>query len=64
MNIGEKIKEIRDEYGYSMDQVITKLKAEGVDINKSTLSRIENGERQKIDATFLVAMCNVFKYNF
>ncbi|MGL5592994.1 MAG: XRE family transcriptional regulator [Cetobacterium sp.] len=64
MNVGEKIKEIRDEYGYSMDQVIMKLKAEGVDINKSTLSRIENGERQKIDATFLVAMCNIFKYNF
>ncbi len=64
MNIGKKIKEIREEYGYSQDQVVEKLKLEGIDINKSTLSRIENEERQKIDAAFLVAISHVFKYNF
>lgn len=64
MNIGKEIKKIRELRSYTMDQLIQKLKEEGSDINKSTLSRIENDERQKIDAGLLISLSHVLKYNF
>lgn len=43
LNLGKNIKKIREDKGYSLDEF---SKASGLDLNKSTLSAIENGKQQ------------------
>jgi len=43
LNLGKNIKKAREEKGYSLDEF---SKASGLDLNKSTLSAIENGKQQ------------------
>ena len=64
MKIAELIKQKRTEKGWSIDKVVEELKLKGIDINKSSLSRIENGDRQKIDSGLLVALANIYNFNF
>lgn len=62
--IPELLKEIREKKQMTMDRVVEELAKQGIDINKSSLSRIENGDRQKIDATLLVGLSNLYNFNF
>lgn len=64
MKIGELIKQKRVEKGWSIDKVVEELKIKGIDINKSSLSRIEKGETQKIDSALLATLANIYKFNF
>ncbi len=58
------IKEKREEQGLILEDVVAKLKKQGVDITISGLHRVESGGRQKIDANLLVGLSNVLDYNF
>ena len=62
--IFEMLKIVRNKRNLSMDKVVELLSKQGIDINKSSLSRIENGERQKIDSSLLVALSNLYHFNF
>jgi transcriptional regulator with XRE-family HTH domain len=62
--LGEKIKQKREEKGWSMEQLISELAREGFELNKSSLYRIENGERQKVDTMLMIKLSNIFNYNF
>lgn len=62
--ISELLKEKREEKNISLDKVVEELAKQGIDINKSSLSRIENGDRQKIDSTLLVGLSNLYHFNF
>lgn len=62
--ISELIKEARTKKDMSMDKVVEELSKKGIDINKSSLSRIENGDRQKIDSALLVELSNLYNVNF
>lgn len=62
--LGEKIKEKREDKNWSIDVLVEELQKENVDLNKSSISRIENGSRQKVDSALLVALSNIFNYNF
>lgn len=64
MKIGELIKQKRNEKNWSIDNVVEELKKRGIDINKSSLSRLENGDTQKIDSGLLVALANIYNFNF
>lgn len=64
MKIADLIRQKRTEKGWSIDKVVEELKLNGIDINKSSLSRIENGDRQKIDSGLLVALANIYNFNF
>lgn len=62
--ISDLIKEIRIKKDMSMDKVVEELSKQGIDITKSSLSRMESGDRQKIDSTLLVGLSNLFNFNF
>lgn len=62
--ISNLLKEIRTKNNMSMDKVVEELSKQGIDINKSSLSRIESGDRQKIDSTLLVGLSNLYHFNF
>jgi len=59
-----EIKKRREELGLYQEDVVDKLKKEGVDISISALSRIESMERQKIDTALLIALSKVLKKDF
>ena len=52
--VSDEIRKRREELGYYQEDVVEKLKKEGVDISISALSRIESGERQKLDSNLLL----------
>ena len=62
--ISDLLKETRLNKDMSMDKVVEELAKKGIDINKSSLSRIENGDRQKIDSALLVELSNLYNFNF
>lgn len=62
--ISELLKQARLQKNLSMDKVVEELSKQGIDINKSSLSRIENGDRQKIDSALLVELSNLYNFNF
>lgn len=62
--LGKKIKEKREENGMSLDKLVEELSQKGYDINKSSLSRMETNEKQKVDSLLIVALSNIFNYNF
>ena len=59
-----EIKRRREELGLYQEDVVDKLKKEGIDISISGLSRIESKERQKIDTALLVALSKILKKDF
>ena len=59
-----EIKKRREELGLYQEDVVDKLKKEGIDISISGLSRIESKERQKIDTALLIALSKILKKDF
>lgn len=59
-----EIKRRREELGLYQEDVVDKLKKEGIDISISGLSRIESKERQKIDTALLIALSKILKKDF
>ena len=59
-----EIKKRREELGLYQEDVVDKLKKEGIDISISWLSRIESKERQKIDTALLIALSKILKKDF
>ena len=55
-NLGQRIKELRTQHDLTVAQL-----AEKVGIDKSTLSRIENGKTQNIGAEQLISLCREFQ---
>lgn len=55
-NLGQRIKELRTQHDLTVAQL-----AEKVGIDKSTLSRIENGKTQNIGVEHLIALCREFQ---
>lgn len=55
-NLGQRIKELRTQHDLTVAQL-----AEKVGIDKSTLSRIENGKTQNIGAEQLISLCRGFQ---
>lgn len=64
LKIEEILKKKREEKGYSIEAVVQELKKYNIDVNKSTLSRIEKGERQKIDFGLMIALAQIYDFNF
>lgn len=64
MKLHELIRKKREERNMTIDKVVEELEKMGIDTTKSSLSRIENGERQKIDSALLVGLANLFDFNF
>lgn len=62
--VSDEIRKRREELGYYQEDVVEKLKKEGVDISISALSRIESGERQKLDSNLLIALSKILKKDF
>ena len=62
--VSDEIRKKREELGYYQEDVVEKLKKEGVDISISALSRIESGERQKLDSNLLIALSKILKKDF
>jgi transcriptional regulator with XRE-family HTH domain len=58
LKLGEAIKEIREKRGYSQEQL-----AEKMDINRSTISKIENG-KFGITVDYLVRFSIFLDYEF
>lgn len=42
---GQKIKELREQYGLSQEQLAAKLQLSGLNLNQKAISRIETGDR-------------------
>ena len=59
-----EIKRRREELGLYQEDVVDKLKKEGIDISISGLSRIESKERQKIDTALLIELSKILKKDF
>ena len=59
-----EIKKRREELGLYQEDVVDKLKKEGIDISISGLSRIESKETQKIDTALLIALSKILKKDF
>ena len=59
-----EIKRRREELGLYQEDVVDKLKKEGIDISISGLSKIESKERQKIDTALLIALSKILKKDF
>lgn len=58
LKIGDKIKQVREQRGYSQEQL-----ADLMDINRSTISKIENG-KFSITVDYLVRFSIVLDYEF
>jgi transcriptional regulator with XRE-family HTH domain len=58
LKLGDKIRQVRVERGYSQEQL-----AEMMDINRSTISKIENG-KFSITVDYLVRFSIVLDYEF
>jgi transcriptional regulator with XRE-family HTH domain len=58
MKLGDKIRQIREERGYSQEQL-----ADIMDINRSTISKIENG-KFSITVDYLVRFSIFLNYEF
>ena len=56
--VGPRVRELRHESGRrtTQEELVARLQADGVDIDQSALSRIENGERLVTDIEVL-ALC-------
>ncbi len=59
MNIGIKIKRLRESHRISQSELASML-----DIEQSHLSRIESGKTNKFTIQFLCKLCKVFHVNF
>lgn len=57
--IGQRIKGLRKERGWSQDQLIDVLQ-DKVPIGRNTLSSIENGNAKHFELSLLTALCEVF----
>ncbi len=62
--LGNKIRSKRENNNWSLEELSEKLRDIGIDINPSSLFRIEKGQRQKIDTTLLLGLNKVFNFNF
>ena len=62
--LGNKIRELRENKGWSLDKLSEELSKENLDVVSSTLFRIEKGQRKKIDTLLLLGLSKVFNYNF
>lgn len=58
--IGHRIRAERLATGWSQDELISRLKAQGAPLSRGTLSKIENGGVMGFDLNLLVALCNLF----
>jgi len=59
-DIGQKIKELRQEKGLSQNELVDILKKYNKMITRPTLSKIESG-KNKISAHMLMDFCDIFK---
>lgn len=59
-DIGERIKKLRKQRGWSQDQLIEILGTKS-SIGRNTLSAIENGNAKHFELSLLTAMCEVFE---
>ena len=58
--IGKKVTELRREQGWSQKDLMAKLQIQGVDINYSSLSKLE-GQTRTVTDRELVALSRIFK---
>lgn len=56
IEMGKRIREMRKQYGYTLDDVGQKI-----GIKKSTLSKLENGKIQRIDRAYIDKIARLFK---
>jgi transcriptional regulator with XRE-family HTH domain len=57
--LGYRLKNIREEIGYSQNEVVEKLLEKGISMSRETLSKIENNNRT-ISAIELKALCDIY----
>lgn len=62
MNIGEKLKQLRENNNMTRKDVTDKLKQFGIDISDKTLYGYESG-RNSTNADMFLALCQVYKCN-
>lgn len=62
MDIGEKLKQLREANGMTRKDVADKLKAFGIDISDKTLYGYESG-RNSANADMFLALCQIYKCN-
>lgn len=63
MKIGNNLRSLRKEYGYTQDQLIAQMARYGVDVTRSYYSRFETGELN-IPIQVLVALHQVYNCSY
>lgn len=58
--IGSQVRRLRSQRGWSQEQLTGKLQIEGLDISRSSIAKIENGQQAVFDFEFLF-FCRVFR---
>ncbi|MGC1479243.1 MAG: helix-turn-helix transcriptional regulator [Chthoniobacterales bacterium] len=58
--IGSQIRRLRSQRGWSQEQLTAKLQIEGLDISRSSVAKIENGQQAVFDFEVLF-FCRVFR---
>ena len=61
--VGKKIKELREKKFWSLQDLTDRLALKGFKMNPSSIHRIEEGEREKIDVFMLDKLSEIFNYN-
>lgn len=62
MNIGERLKSLREDNGMTRKDTVKKLKELGIDISDKTLYGYESG-RNSANADMFLALCKIYKCN-
>lgn len=62
MNIGSKMKELRESQGLTRKEAVEKLKPLGIDISDKTLYGYESG-RNSANADMFLALCKIYNCN-
>lgn len=58
--IGKRIRKLRASKGWSQDEYVEQLRAQGVNTTRNRISAIENGRKDKISFPVLLASCKLF----
>ena len=63
VNIGNNLRSLREQFGYSQYKLVVKLQLMGSNISRSTYSKIENGNRNIRISDFL-ALKQIYDVDF
>lgn len=63
ISIGENLRKLREQFGYSQSQLVAKLHLLGSNMSRSTYSKIETGNRN-IRISDFIALKSIYNVDF